>query len=97
MDSADRDRKKVWKQRGREAARSAFPLPDDQLQSMFRAVEAQIGEHGCDHSHRFTSEWLAENQQPVEKVVGWLEAHGGYCDCEVAANAYDHWMQNKSS
>jgi len=95
MDSADRDRKKAWKQREREAARSTFPLPNDVLQAMFNSVEAQVEDSGCDHSHRFTRQWLSENQQPEDQIIGWLEAHGGYCDCEVAANAYDHWVQNK--
>jgi Protein of unknown function (DUF2695) len=95
MDSEDQKRKKAWKQRERETARSAFPLPNDLLQSMFVAVEALVEDSGCDHSHRFTRQWLVENQQPTEKVIGWLEAHGGFCDCEVSANAYDHWMQNR--
>lgn len=55
MDSSDRDRKRAWKQRQRETASSVFPLPDDSLQSMFNAVETQVEERGCDHSHRFTS------------------------------------------
>jgi hypothetical protein len=62
---------------------------------MFEAVEAQLESSGCDHSHRFAVQWLAENRQPADEVIRWLEAHGGLCDCEVAANAYDHWMQNK--
>ena len=95
MDSADRDRKRAWKERARETARSAFPLPNTSLQSMFSAVETQVEEIGCDHSHRFTRQWLAENQHPAEGVIAWLEANSGFCDCEVGANAYDHWMQNK--
>jgi hypothetical protein len=95
MDSVDRDRKKAWKEREREAARSAFPLSNDHIEEMFKAVEEQVEEGGCDHSLRFTMQWLAKQQQPADKVIAWLEKHGGYCDCEVAANAYDHWMQNK--
>lgn len=95
MDPADKGRKKAWKAREREAARSEFPLADALLESMFEAVEEQVEKAGCDHSHRFTKSWLATNEAPSEKVIAWLEAHGGYCDCEVAANACDHWTQNK--
>ena len=95
MDPSDRDRKKAWKEREREAARSAFPLPNDVLQSMFSAVEALVESHGCDHSHRFTRQWLSESQQPAEQIIEWLETHGGFCDCEVSANAYNHWMESK--
>ena len=95
MDSTDRDRKKAWKQRQRDAARSEFPLPSDLLEAMFSAIEEQVENDGCDHSHRFTKQWLKDNQQSPDQVVAWLEQHGGFCDCEVIANSYDHWMQNR--
>lgn len=95
MDSADRDRKKLWKKQERELARFAFPLTETELHSMFSAVESQVERNGCDHSQRFTMQWLSENERDARKVIAWLEEHGGYCDCEVSANAYDHWMQNK--
>jgi hypothetical protein len=95
MDAADRDRKKAWKEREREAARSAFPLSNNFLELMFKAVEEQVEEGGCDHSLRLTMQWLAKQEQSPDRVVAWLKMHGGFCDCEVAANAYDHWMQNK--
>lgn len=85
----------AWKIRERDNARSAFPLPNDLLDSMFKTVEKLVEENGCDHSHRFTTQWLSENRLSAEEVSGWLEAHGGFCDCEVSANAFDHWMQNK--
>jgi hypothetical protein len=47
MDATDRDRKRAWKEREREAARSAFPLPNDLLQSMFGTVEALIADSGA--------------------------------------------------
>ncbi len=41
----------------------------------------------------FAAEWLAANEQSVVEVLAWLNKHGGYCDCEVVANAADHWEQ----
>lgn len=93
MDAGDRDRKREWKQQQRVAAREAFPIPDAMLETFFDSVDELVEEEGCDRSLRFTMEWLAANQQPVEKVVTWLNEHGGYCDCEVAANAAEHWEQ----
>ena len=95
MDSADRDRKKAWKQGERDSARSAFPLPSNLLEAMFNEIEERTGNEGCDHSQRFTKQWLSDNQQPADDVLAWLKLHGGFCDCEVLANPYDHWMQNK--
>lgn len=93
MDASDRDRKREWKSLQRIAAREAFPLADSLLESLFAAVDANVEKDGCDHTLRFTTEWLAANEQPVEKVLAWLYGHGGYCDCEVAANVVDHWEQ----
>jgi hypothetical protein len=93
MDAGNRDRKREWKQQQRLAAREAFPIPDSMLESLFDSVNEKVKEEGCDHSLRFTKEWLAANEQSVENVVAWLNEHGGYCDCEVVANAADHWEQ----
>jgi Protein of unknown function (DUF2695) len=50
---------------------------------------------GCDHTYRFTNKWISENKQKSSPVFEWLEENGGFCDCEIAANAQDHWEQNK--
>lgn len=93
MDAIDRDRKREWKQQQRLAARGAFPIADSLLESLFDAVDERIDEEGCDHSLRFTTEWLVANEQPIERVMAWLSKNGGYCDCEVVANVADHWEQ----
>jgi hypothetical protein len=95
MDSADRDRKKAWKAQQKAQARGAFPVPDEVLDALFRAVEADVEEHGCDHSLRFTERWIADNKQKREPMLAWLKDNGGFCDCEVAANTYEHWEQNR--
>jgi len=30
-----------------------------------------------------------------ERTVEWLREHGGHCDCEVIANAAEHWEENR--
>lgn len=95
MDQADRDRKKAWKAQQMAAQRGAFPLSDESLQSLFSSVELLVEQNGCDHSLRFTEQWTAENSHPQEPLFAWLRDNGGYCDCEVVANAQDHWQQNR--
>lgn len=94
MDQEDRERKAAWKAEQRERARGAFPLPDEELSALFHAVESGLREAGCDHSLRVTRRWLAGKTHDPEKVIAWLRANGGFCDCEVAANARDHWENN---
>jgi hypothetical protein len=95
MDKADRDRKRAWKSSEREAARAAFPLADDALEDLFAHVSAAVDRSGCDHTLRATEAWLAKQKVDAELVKRWLAENGGYCDCEVDANAADQWQQNR--
>lgn len=95
MDATDRDRKKTWKLQQRELAQDAFPISDALLESMFEAVDVKVAAVGCDHTLRFAVSWIAENKQSEAKILSWLSEHGGFCDCEVLANAADHWEQNR--
>ena len=95
MDSNQKELKKQWKARERAEARSRFPLPDDELATFFAHVERRCQRDGCDHTRRFTDEWLAARGFRTEAVIAWLEEHGGFCDCEVANNVVDHWADNR--
>lgn len=95
MNANDRDRKKEWKHEQRQLARAAFPLSDALLESMFDTVDRCVEDSGCDHTLRFTKQWIAEHRQTESPVLDWLKGHGGHCDCEVLANAADHWEQNQ--
>jgi hypothetical protein len=83
MNKGNRDRKKEWKSQQSQLARAAFPMTDLMLESSFASVEAQAEDFGCDHSHRFTKQWNAEDQRSEVAVLAWLKDHGGSCDREV--------------
>ena len=93
MDSADRERKKAWRATEQRAARDAFPLPDEVLQSLFAHVGRAVDQDGCDHTLKATDAWITQRGAAREPVIAWLHDNGGYCDCEVVANAGDHWRQ----
>lgn len=93
MDSASYERSNASTSKERRAGLVRFPLADESLESMFKAVETAVTEHGCDNSHLQTRRWLSENRHPVEEVVAWLRRHGGYCDCEVVMNAAEFWTR----
>ena len=95
MNEKARNLKKQWKAAQKNVARTQFPLSDDKLEAMFDAVERSLENNGCDHSQRATITWLTANGFDVDTVVQWLENNGGFCDCEVVANARDHWEENR--
>lgn len=95
MDATDKDRKKIWKQQQRKLAQASFPVSDALLESMFAIVGSKVDVEGCDHTLRFTEAWVAEHKQPKTDILSWLREQGGFCDCEVLANAADHWRENR--
>ena len=95
MRQVDQERKKAWKAQERQQAQAAFPLPNELLELLFAFVETQVRQAGCDHTHRFSETWVAENNQSRMPMIEWFEENGGFCDCEVGANTRDHWERNK--
>jgi hypothetical protein len=71
----------------RKAARAAFPLPPNDLRAMFGTLDSQLVHMACDHTRRLTRKWLEEHGHDIAPVFAWLDANGGYCDCEVLLNA----------
>ncbi|MEM7343316.1 MAG: DUF2695 domain-containing protein [Chloroflexota bacterium] len=68
-----------------------MPLSQAELKSLFDWVEARLIEQGCDHTLRHSEHFLSVQRLPIEEVTNWLQAYGGYCDCEVIANVEDKW------
>ena len=95
MNEDHRRLKREWKQAQRNTTRQTFPLPEVELASMFNAVDAAVLRDGCIHTLRATTVWLAQRPE-ASAVIAWLAENGGYCDCEVVANAADHFEQNRS-
>ena len=56
-------------------------------------VEDMVSAHGCDHTLRYTMQWLQEALEPdeVEKALAEIRDMGGYCDCEVTLNCYEEY------
>jgi len=56
---------------------------------LLESLDERLSEVDCDHTHRFTEDFLAETNVDTEEVVAWLVEHGGVCDCEVLASLED--------
>ena len=83
MDKNDKKAKlKAWKeQQNRDLLRS-IPISKMDLLSLFDYLHSTDCPP-CDHTLRSTIAFLIESNLDPEKIVPWLEEHGGYCDCEV--------------
>jgi hypothetical protein len=68
---------------------SELALDVSQLSQLVDYVVAHLKEQQvCDHTLKFTRQWLRENvkKKSHDKVIKWLQNNGGYCDCEVTCN-----------
>ena len=79
--------------RERRDAEAKLPAPKSVLKELFEWVDAKIEEEGCDHTLRHTASFLNDRNLPDKEVVAWLREEGGYCDCEVVANAGDRFRE----
>lgn len=68
-------------------------LTANQAADLFAYVEVRLEDQGCNHTHRFTQEWLDANVDFMqhEAILTELETMGGYCDCEVLKNCYEDY------
>ena len=67
-----------------------MPIERDALEQLIAFVAERCEQDGCDHSHRFTREFLAQRSLPVGVTEMALLAQGGGCDCEVVLNVDAH-------
>lgn len=69
---------------GEAAGRLTSPDGEDCLACY---LERMVEQHGCDGTLRWTEHWQAGRPGRVEDLRAWVQARGGYCDCEVLTNA----------
>ena len=62
-------------------------LSPPQLEELGKYLRKALQQEQCDHSLRFTRQWLqSADIHSKENVIVALRNQGGYCDCEVLSN-----------
>ena len=84
--------KQAVRQGERDHIRSTLPIPAEQMRALFDFVDQKLSGNECDNRLTHTLIFLGDNQLPVDQVVRWLQDAGGYCDCEVLANAEEKFL-----
>jgi hypothetical protein len=82
-----------WKADQQATAQAALPLTADRMKALFDMLDLELPKQDCDHTLRITGNWLQAHGLPVDSVVTWLKANGGFCDCEALANAEEAWQR----
>src|SRR5689334_2947244 len=102
MDRPDKTQRKAllraWRENENQNSRALYPLPDQRLEEFFSALETLRSEHGCFHvlRHAFrVIDGMSLSTQDSSALLDWCNALGGYCDCEIAANAFARWSETR--
>ena len=72
-------------------------LSGEQLQAFIDTLPAgkeSIGElldKECNHSLRYSMQFIMENRLSFPKITSWLNDNGGYCDCKVMEQIAPIW------
>lgn len=77
----------TYKRVERKAAMTSLTLDRPALDSLLDHLDERSRQQGCDHTLRFTQAWAQQEGRVWETLADALREAGGYCDCEVLANA----------
>ncbi len=97
MDPRDKERRKVLLRQvrgsNRAQVRNSLPVAADLMAGLFDYVDDELQHADCDHSLKHTLEYIRDKKLPKQLVIEWLESAGGFCDCEVIANAEEQFQE----
>ena len=80
---------------GEELAAYLEKLPAGQfdIEDHFDFLEAKFEKEECNHSLRYSMQYIMENRLNFPKLTAWLQQNGGYCDCKVIKEIAPVWRK----
>lgn len=80
---------------GEELAAYLEKLPAGQydIEDLFDFLEAKFEKEECNHSLRYSMQYIMENRLNFPKLTAWLQQNGGYCDCKVIKEIAPEWRK----
>jgi hypothetical protein len=70
---------------------ASLPISSEKLEDLFDFLYYKLENEECEHSSKFTMQFLMESKLPFPKIVAWLNENGGDCDCKVMENIESEW------
>lgn len=89
MDKEQKKKLKAqFKHKEHEALLASIPMTIDDLKDLLTHLDRE-DVPDCDHTLKEATEFLIKRNLNPDKIIPWLNEHGGYCDCEVIYNVYE--------
>ncbi len=70
-----------------------LPATKEQFEGLFDFLETRLEMTPCDHTSRYSMQYLMQKMMSFPKVSGWLSLQGGYCDCRIVENIAIPWRE----
>ncbi len=78
-------------ERGQKMANEERPISLLDLGDLFDHLDARLSVEGCNHTLEETEAFLNSRDLDSPRIMSWLKASNGFCDCEVLANIEESW------
>lgn len=87
------DRSMMMKMEYLKQQKKEHILSANEAASLFEHLEIRLQDKSCNHTHRFTQEWLDAHISFMKHhdILNELEDMGGYCDCEILTSCYEDY------
>jgi hypothetical protein len=72
---------------------AALPVTKEEMEAMFEFIEDELYETECDDTARFAMQFMLNKNLPFPKILAWLNANGGHCDCKIMENIEREWRK----
>ena len=91
MTHLSKEEKNALKKEWKTAQSKEYILTKENVQKLFEYLEEHLDNSCCDHTLRYTKQWLNDHisQEMIESAIVEITEMGGYCDCEVLHNCYE--------
>ena len=71
----------------------SLPASQDDIEGLFNFLEKRLAKEECNHSLRFSMQYMMERRLNFPKITSWLNENGGYCDCKVLEQITPEWRK----
>jgi hypothetical protein len=72
---------------------ASLPAGQYDIEDLFDFVEDKLEREECNHSLRFSMQYMMENRLNFPKTSAWLQQNGGFCDCKVLEQIAPAWRK----
>ena len=70
-----------------------LPITKEEMEAMFEFIEDELYDAECDDTARFAMQFMLNENLPFPKILAWLNANGGHCDCKIMQDIEREWRK----